>query len=189
MESLRDAFAQIPDWRENPRYPLPGLLTLICLAMLCGCNGIRAIERFAQMHRWTLPERLGFRREKMPKYGMIRRTLLNVDEEAFGRVVAAWGNTVLNLYGKEKLPAVAIDGKTVRGTRDDELPAIELVAALNHELQVVLGQVEVPEGTNEIPTVQTLLEDLVLEGRVVTVDALLTQREIADTVREKGGTT
>jgi len=33
-----------------------------------------------------------------------------------------------------------------------------------------------------------LLTDRVLEGHVVTVDALLTQREIATTIREKGGT-
>jgi predicted transposase YbfD/YdcC len=56
-------------------------------------------------------------------------------------------------------------------------------------LRVVLGQVEVPAGTNEIPTIQTLLEDLVLEGKVVTVDALLTQHDIAETIRKKGGTT
>ena len=188
MESLREAFAQIPDWREDPRYPLAGLLTLICLAMLCGCNGIHEIERWAQRQRWTLAERLGFRREKMPKYGMIRRTLLNVDEVAFGRIVAEWGNEVLKVYGKETLPGVAIDGKVVRGTREGELPAVELMAALSHELKIVLGQVAVPVGTNEIPTVQTLLADLVLEGKVVTVDALLTQREIASTIREKGGT-
>jgi hypothetical protein len=189
MKSLRDAFAQIPDWRENPRYPLAGLLMLISLAMLCGCNGIREIERWAQMHRWTLADRLGFKRYTMPKYGMIRRTLLNVDEAAFSQIVVEWGNEVLSLYGKEKLPAIAIDGKTVRGTRQGELPALELMAALNHELKVVLGQVEVPEGTNEIPTIQTLLEELVLEGQVVTVDAILTQRDIAATIRKKGGIT
>jgi hypothetical protein len=186
MKSLREIFARIPDWRENPRYPLEGLLTLISLAMLCGCNGIREIERWAQIHRWTLAERLGFRRHQMPKYGMIRRTLLHVDEAAFSQAVAEWGGEVLSLYGKEPVPAIAIDGKRVRGTRQNELPAVELMAALNHELKIVLGQVEVPEGTNEITAIQTLLEDLVLEGQVVTVDAILTQREIAQTIRKKG---
>jgi hypothetical protein len=156
--------------------------------MLCGCNGIREIERWAQLHRWTLAERLGFKRHTMPKYGMIRRTLLNVDEVAFRQIVAMWGHEVVGLYGKEELSAVAMDGKKLRGTREGELPAVELVAALNHELRVVLGQVEVPAGTNEIPTIQTLLEDLVLEGKVVTVDALLTQHDIAETIRKKGGT-
>jgi hypothetical protein len=189
MESLRDSFAELPDWRETPRYPLAGLLTLISLAMLCGCNGIREIERWAQMHRWTLAERLGFKRYTMPTYGMIRRTLLNVDEAAFSRIVGLWGQEVLSRYGEEELPGVAMDGKKLRGTRKGDLPAVELIAALSHELGVVLGQVEVPVGTNEIPTMQMLLEDLVLEGKVVTLDALLTQRDIADTIRKKGGTT
>ena len=173
MESLREAFARIPDWREKPRYPLDGLLTLICLAMMCGCNGIREIERWGQRHRWTLAERLGFKRETMPKYGTIRRTLLAVDEAAINLLVAEWGKEALHLYGKASLPALAIDGKKVRGTRQDDLPAIELMSALSHELQLVLGQVAVPAETNEIKAIHSLLTDRVLEGHVVTVDALL----------------
>lgn len=41
--------------------------------------------------------------------------------------------------------------------------------------------------TNEIPVIQEVLQDLLLTGRVVTVDALLTQREIAKTILEKEG--
>ena len=35
MKSLREAFAEIQDYRANPRYPLEGILCLVCLAMLC----------------------------------------------------------------------------------------------------------------------------------------------------------
>jgi len=83
---------------------------------------------------------------------------MNVDEAAFSRIVGLWGQEVLSLYGEEELSEVAMDGKTLHGTREGELPAVELIAALSHELGVVLGQVEVPAGINEIPTIQTLLD-------------------------------
>jgi predicted transposase YbfD/YdcC len=64
-----------------------------------------------------------------------------------------------------------------------------VISALSHDLLQVLGQKTVPSETNEIKGIMPLLADLVLEGRIVTVDALLTQRDIAATIREKGGTT
>jgi hypothetical protein len=182
MNSLREAFAQLADYRENPRYPLEGLLTFICLAMMCGCNGLREIARWGQIHRWELSERLGFERYQMPKYGTIRRLLMRLDEHAFTAVISEWGEQVLATYGQETaLSGIAIDGKTLRGTRTDELPAVVLISALSHELHQVLGQYEVESKTNEIKGVMPLLADLVLEGRVITVDALHTQRTIAET--------
>ena len=188
MKSLREAFAAIKDYRQDPDFPLEGLLCFICLAMMCGCNGLREMERWGQTHRWGLANRLGFPRHRMPKYGTLRRLLMRLNEQAFAAVVHDWGERVLAGYGKEALTGVAIDGKTLRGTSEDELPAVVLISALSHELHQVLGQREVPAETNEIKGILPLLADLVLEGRVVTMDALLTQREIAETIREKGGT-
>lgn len=186
MKSLREAFAEMPEYREDPEYPLEGVLSVIGLALMCGCNGLREIERFGQRHRWELSERLGFRRDKMPKYGTIRRVLMEVDEQAFSTMVSSWGEEVVGAYEQV---AIAIDGKKLRGTRDGEQPALDVMSALGHELRLVLGQVPVPAGTNEMKAILPLLADLVLEGRVVTVDALLTQRGIAEAIRGKGGTT
>lgn len=185
MKSLREALAGITDYRDDPEYALEGVLSFICLGLLGGCNGLHEIERFGQRHRWELSARFGFRREKMPKYGTLRRVLNQVDEQAFTAVVSGWGEEVLSAC---QAPALAIDGKTLRGTREGEQAALQVMSAVGHELRVVLGQVAVPAGTNEIKAILTLLRGLVLEGRVVTVDALLTQREIAEAIREKGGT-
>jgi hypothetical protein len=185
MKSLREALAEIADYRSDPEYPLEGVLSFICLGLLCGCNGLHEIERFGQRHRWELSGRLGFRREKMPKYGTIRRALGQVDEATLNEVVRHWAEEVVGAQEG----AIAMDGKKLRGTRAGGQPAIAVMSALGHELRLVFGQVEVPEGTNEIKAVLPLLADLVLEGRVVTVDALLTQREIAEVIRQKGGTT
>jgi predicted transposase YbfD/YdcC len=69
------------------------------------------------------------------------------------------------------------------------LPALHLLSGLSHRLHVVLGQVEVGDKTNEIPCTLPLLAELVLEGRVIATDGLLTQDKIASQIVGKNGTT
>ena len=64
-----------------------------------------------------------------------------------------------------------------------------VLSAVSHGLGLTLGQKAVDDKTNEIPATQELLHMLILKGRVVTMDALLTQKEIAKSILEKGGTT
>ncbi len=189
IASLREVFAQVPDSKQPYTYPLEGVLTLICLAMMCGQNGEREIARWAQAQRWTLPERLGFPREKMPSLGTIQEALRRVPPQTFTRLVSAWAEQIFQAQGQSAGEGIAMDGKVVRGSRTDEHDAVHLLSALAHNLKVVLGQTPVPDHTNEIGGIDPLLADLVLEGRIVTVDAHLTQRVIAAAIREKGGTT
>jgi hypothetical protein len=73
--------------------------------------------------------------------------------------------------------AIAIDGKTLRGSRDGEGKPWHLLSAITHESGVVVGQEAVDAKTNEITRVEPLLDDLDLEGRTVTADALHTQKK------------
>lgn len=187
MESLREALKQISDERQDPQYPLADVLTLICLGMLCGCNSVRAIARWVKRHRWELRERFAFRRKKLPGLGTLQRVIWQVDAQALALVVGQWGEAVLQGYGQSELEGIALDGKTLRGSATQELPALHLLSGLSHRLHVVLGQVEVGEKTNEIPCALPLLTELVLEGRVITTDALLTQDKIASQIVEKKG--
>jgi hypothetical protein len=188
MNSLREAFEAVPEFRQWHQYELAGILTFVCLAMMCGCNGEREIARWGQAHRWDLSERLGFAHYQMPSLGTIQRVVRQLDGEAFARVVGAWGQAALAAYGKS-LTGIGIDGKTLHGSATESLPALHLLSAFSQELRVVLGEVTVDGKTNEIKAIHPLLTDLVLEGKVVTVDALLTQRDIAQTIVEKKATT
>ena len=83
--------------------------------------------------------------------------------------------------------AVALDGKTLRGSKKQGAPGTHLLSALAHHVGVTLAQYAVDDKTNEITAVETLLRQLVLEGRIVTMDALLTQRHVAQTIVDQGG--
>lgn len=76
---------------------------------------------------------------------------------------------------------VAVDGKTVRRSRDEknEKKAIHVVNAWAGELSLVLGQEKVDEKNNEIKAVPELLKKLAIEGCTVTIDAMETQKKIA----------
>ncbi|WP_225102734.1 ISAs1 family transposase [Streptomyces sp. CoH27] len=77
-------------------------------------------------------------------------------------------------------PALAVDGKSLRGAARARGRKIHLLAALEHTTGLVLAQLDVGDKTNEITRFQPLLKTVVgLAGVVVTADALHTQREHA----------
>ena len=84
-------------------------------------------------------------------------------------------------------PAVALEGKTLRGSHKQGAPGAHLLSALAHHLGLTLAQQAVDDKTNEITQVETVLRQLVLRDRVVTMDALLTQRHVAQTIVDEGG--
>jgi hypothetical protein len=119
--------------------------------------------------------RFGSHREKPPSEPTIRWVLQRIDTEEFDWKLGQW------LLGRQVLTgkAVAIDGKTLCGSRDGENAPVHLLSALVHKEGIVIAQKYVDEKTNEITRLQPLLDPLDLEGAVVTADALLTQKDIA----------
>ena len=85
------------------------------------------------------------------------------------------------------MQGIALDGKTLRGSAHDQVPGQHLLSAVAHEWGLVLAQQAVAGKTNEITVAPSLLSGLILEGRLVTADALLTQRDIAATIIARHG--
>jgi predicted transposase YbfD/YdcC len=117
----------------------------------------------------------------------MRRVLARIDADALDRAIGAW------LARQQPPPAnppppiprpwrqaVAVDGKTLRGSGHHQRPKVHLLAVMDHTSRAVLAQTQVDAKTNEIPGFQPLLDGLDLAGRVVTADALHAQREHAD---------
>jgi len=82
---------------------------------------------------------------------------------------------------------MAVDGKTLRGSKKQGAPGTHLLSVLSHRLGRTLTQQAVDVKTNEIKAIETVLAQIVLKGRVRTMDALWTQRQVAQTIRDKGG--
>jgi hypothetical protein len=156
--------------------------------MLCGYTGYVSMAQWGKNYGQQLAEALGFKKGKTPAVGTLFTIFSLLDKKALEEKLAEWATSVL-----EQLPhkedAIAIDGKRLCGSANQGACDVHLLSAVSHSLGLTLFQVAVSDKTNEITAVHEVLKALVLEGRVVTVDALLTQKKVAEGIVEKGGTT
>ena len=84
--------------------------------------------------------------------------------------------------------AVALDGKTLRRSQKQGAPGAPLLSAFAPRHGLTLVQQAVAGQTNDMPVILALLRHLVLVGQVVTRDALLTQRQMAQQMVAVGAT-
>jgi predicted transposase YbfD/YdcC len=188
---LRDTLHEIPDPRHarGRRHPLAAILALMCVAMLCGYRSYSAIADWGRCYGQKLARALGFTHDKTPCAATLHHVLRKLDGPLMEAALSAWAESVLAALppAAGEPEALAIDGKTLRGSRKQGAPAVHLLSALSHRLGLTVWQQAVADKTNEIPVMEAVLRGLLLEGRVITVDALLTQRAIAQSLVEGGG--
>jgi hypothetical protein len=190
---LIEVLATVPDCRrpQGTRHPLRAILGLAVAATLCGYRSYAAMAHWGRLYGGDLTRALGFTRPQTPSVGTFHAVFRHLDREAFEAVLTCWVEQCLAALppGQGKLEPLALDGKSLRGSRKQGAINVHLLSVLSQRLGLTLAQQAVDDKTNEIPAAQALLAGLVLEGRVLTMDALLCQREIARIIREKGGTT
>jgi hypothetical protein len=164
-----------PRKRRGVRHPLICILAIATCASLSGARSFEAIAQWAgELSREAL-RRLGGKRATPPSEKCFRLTLQRLDAAAFDQQICSWLARHNILAGM----GIALDGKTVRGARDGDKSAPHLLSAVLHREGIIVAQQQVGEKTNEIPCVQPLLQDLNIEGSVVTADAMHTQKETA----------
>lgn len=188
-DGLLAALGRVPDHRDphGKRHSLVFILAVAACAVLAGMRGYKQVADFARALPPEALRRLGVRPQEStgalrpPSEPTIRRTMTRIDVEAFERELGAF-QARLGLRG-----AVALDGKTLRGSGQDEQKPQHLLAAVSHGTRATLGQIAVGEKTNEIPEALRLLAPLHLRATPVTADAMHTQAETARFIVEDKG--
>jgi hypothetical protein len=89
------------------------------------------------------------------------------------------------LLAQSEDDGVALDGKTLRGSRSDGGKAVHLMSALLHQEGLVVSQTAVSEKSNEITAVRPLLEPIDIKGKMVTADAMHAQVDHARFIVEE----
>jgi hypothetical protein len=157
--------------------------------MLCGARSSSAMAAWGRNDGARMAQALGLTHAP-PCAATLHTLFRHVNRDEFeGRLGAGADRVVGSLPAAPEPPeiAVALDGQTLRGSKKHGAPGPPLVSALAHHVGVTLAQHAVDDTSNEITAVETLLQPLVLEGRIVTMAALLTQRHVAQTIVDKGG--
>jgi hypothetical protein len=161
------------------------VLAVAVAATLAGARSLAAIGEWAADAPGQVLAALGVRRDPLRRVwrplgeATVRRVLARVDADALDQVIGAWLADQQPPQTTTRPPprpvwrqAVAVDGKTLRGSGHRQRPPVHLLAVMDHTSRGVLGQVNVDTKTNEITGFQPLLEDLDLAGVVITADAL-----------------
>jgi predicted transposase YbfD/YdcC len=162
---------------------------MACCAMLCGYRSYSALAEWGRNYGPGIAHALGFT-HNTPCAATLHTIFRHIDRDALEAKLGAWAESVvvsLPLAPSGGEAAVALDGKTLRGARKQGAPGVHLLSALSHHVGLTLAQHAVDDKTNEITQVETVLRQLVLKDRVFTMDALLTQRHVAQTIVGEGG--
>lgn len=181
----RPYFANLPDPRRvtrNKLHSLHDILIIVLSAVLSGIEDWVGMETFARERE---PWLRGFLElpNGIPSHDTLSDVMGRIDPVAFRAAFTAWATDALpDLAGEQ----VCVDGKTVRGSREGENPAVHLVRAFAGRARWVLAQQAVAEKSNEITAIPDLLSLLDLEGAVVSSDAMGCQKAIAQTIIDAG---
>lgn len=182
--SLIGCMQEVPDPRApyNQKHKFLDIIIIAITAILCGMDTWNEIEDWANSKKDWLGRFLELP-GGIPSHDTINRVFQMMDPKKFHDAFFRWTGAVA---GKIE-GVVAIDGKTVRRSRDNskENRPIHVVSAWASEASLVLGQMRVNEKTNEIKAIPELLDILCLKGCVVTIDAMGTQKDIAEKIIEK----
>lgn len=181
-DELMKRLAQIPDPRmpRGIRHRKLSVMAIAICALMGNAHSFAAIAEWAKRCSQNMLKRLGCRYNKKtkryepPSEPTIRRFLQSLEAEAVDEVLYGW----LQSLSHNDSP-IAVDGKTLKGARQENGRQVHLLSAFLHQQGMVVAQRQVESTTNEITTVCPLLETLDLEGRLVTLDAIHTQKDTA----------
>jgi predicted transposase YbfD/YdcC len=186
---LVEILTDIPDPRQpsGKRYPLAAMLTLACVAVLCGYRSIKAIAEWGPNYGEGYLGQLRFNEHGYPAQATWYRVLGAVNVERVVARVREWAEAVVATLTEAELVGLCLDGKTLRTSVKMGADDGHLLSAVVHQLGVTVGQIAVDDHTNEVGVVEDLLVELALQQRVVIADALLTQQDTVETIIERGG--
>ena len=161
------------------------ILVIAICAVICGADGWNDMELFGNNKKDWLKTFLKLPKG-IPSHDTFGRVFSKIKPEEFQKRFIEWVQAIEKLTERE---VIAVDGKKLRRSHDQETgkEAIYMVSAWATQNQLVLGQNKVANKSNEITAIPELLRILDITGCIVTIDAIGTQTEIAETIVAGGG--
>jgi predicted transposase YbfD/YdcC len=188
LPKLVEYLRQVPDPRHarGKRHSLEAILLLVVVAILAGRTHRQGIHEWGRAADETVRRALGFRTGKTPAASTLHEVLGAVDWDAFAAQLREWALALLAQLDPDRAVALSCDGKTVKGSLREGSEVAHLLSVFTHDLGLTLDLEPVQRKSNEIPAAPKLLLRLPVRGRIVVVDALLTQEAIATALVEAG---
>jgi len=176
-------FADLPDPRretKNKLHKLEDIVMITLCAVLCGYEDWVSIEDFGHENETWLGQFLGLP-NGIPSHDTLSDVIGRINKVAFAEAFGHWVQAGLPELADKQ---VAIDGKSLRGSRGEE-GMVHMISAFATQARIVLASQSVPDKENEISAIPDLLSQLDVKGAVVTIDAMGCQKNIAQAIVEQ----
>jgi predicted transposase YbfD/YdcC len=185
-------FNELEDPRSpiNRQHPLVSVVVISLMAVLAGASGPTAIARWAKTKEEFLRDVLALP-AGIPGKDVFRRVLMLLNPAAFQACFFNWLQALrakaTEASGVDR-PVLAVDGKTARRSHDrnNGLGALHAVSVWASDFGLALGQVACAEKSNEITAIPELLRLVDIKGSIITIDAMGTQKAIAEQIIDQG---
>jgi predicted transposase YbfD/YdcC len=192
LDEVVGYFDELEDPRAsvNLKHPLVSVVVIAMMAVLAGAGGPTAIAKWAILNEEFLLKLLALP-NGIPRKDVFRRVLVLLRPEAFQACFVNWLQS-LRAQAAEATsvdqPVFAVDGKTARRSHDRKkgLGALHSVSVWASDFGLSLGQVACAEKSNEITAIPELLRLVDIKGTIITIDAMGTQKAIAEQIIDSG---
>jgi predicted transposase YbfD/YdcC len=192
LDEVIGYFDELEDPRAsvNLKHPLVSVVVIAMMAVLAGAGGPTAIARWAALKGDFLLRVLELP-NGVPRKDVFRRVLALLNPEAFQACFVNWLQSLRALAAEATgvdQPVLAVDGKTARRSHDRSkgLGALHSVSVWASDFGLSLGQVACAEKSNEITAIPELLRLVDIKGTIITIDAMGTQKAIAEQIIDSG---
>ena len=182
---MAEVFVGVRDPRQAKKvqHSLVELLVVAISAVVSGADTFAEIEVWGKLKLAWLRRHIPLE-NGIPSHDTFSRVFAAIDAEQFGQAFQRWVAAALPVLAKGEV--VAIDGKTSRRSGKIGGTPLHMVSAFAAGAALVLGQRATAEKSNEKTAIPELLATLMLDGCIVTIDAMGTQPTIAEAIRARG---
>ncbi len=186
MEELLELMEYIEDVRQKRkvRHKLKDILVIVLFATLADADDWVEIAMFANEYQDYLRKYIELK-NGVPSHDTIQRVMGMVSPDILQQLYSRWQELLNRGEGEVLKKIICIDGKTMRSNKRKGSKPSHIVTAWSREDGFSLGQKAVNEKSNEIMAIPELLEKIQVKGQIITIDAMGTQKEIAEKIRNK----
>lgn len=178
-KTMIECLGNVTDYRKGngTEHKLIDIMCIAILAVICGADHWTEVEKFGEAKKEWLRTflELPF---GIPSHDTFGRVFAAIDPKEFHNAFIEWVQSLSEIIRGQ---VIAIDGKTARRSKDkaNGKAALHVVSAWANDNRMVLGQLKVTDKSNEITAIPALLKMLDINGCIITIDAMGTQKDIA----------
>ena len=187
MKKFIESLEIIEDKRQSSkvRHKIQDVIVVVLMGTLANANTWEEIEIFAEAHEEFLKQYIQLE-NGIPSHDTMQRVMGMIEPEYLEKIQNQWHEMCETDEMQKIQKVICIDGRTMRGNAGKNRKANHIVTAWCDESGYSIGEKKVDEKSNEIKAIPDLLETIKIKGNVITIDAMGTQTNIAEKIKNKG---